>query len=174
MKKTRIGLLGIRILLICLIILNISVIFVLSSQNAERSGELSGSISEDVAEIVVKDFEEKTEEEKEEVIFNIDVFIRQCAHMLEFCTLGACILLLLMTWKRNILWQVAITLGAVAMTAVADEILQTFSEGRTAQFSDILTDLCGAVISTCLILLIRHGMNRSRARRCGQKKEDVC
>lgn len=174
MKNLCIGLVGIRILLICLIVLNVAIIFVLSSHNAERSGELSGGISENVAEIVVKDFDQKTDEEKEEVIFNIDAIVRQCAHMLEFSTLGALILLLLMTWRRNILFQLSVALGAVVLTAVVDEILQTFSEGRTAQFSDIVTDFCGAVISTCLILLIRRWIMRARARRSMCKKERVC
>lgn len=155
MNQKNIRLLIIRIALMCLIAINVFFIFFLSAQDAEESATVSGGISGPVAEIVVKDFETKPEQEQEEVLLQIDRVIRNFAHMFEFGLLGALVLLLVLTWIPSPLLPTAIALGSVLAIAIADELSQLFSEGRTSEVKDVLIDLLGGVICCSFVLLIR-------------------
>ena len=88
----------IRAFLVLLILLNVWMIFALSSESAELSGETSGRVTTFVAQIVVKDFKEKTPVEQAEIIESLHPYVRSAAHMTEFGLLGAWVMLLLLTY----------------------------------------------------------------------------
>ena len=87
-----------------------------------------------------------------------DYFVRKCAHFIEFFLLG-CLLFCAVnsyTKKMRIISILAPAIGLVV--AATDETIQLFSEGRSAQFSDVLLDfsgICTAVVVLCLILKMR-------------------
>ena len=145
MALKRVPLSLIRILLICLIALNLFLIFSFSAQNAEQSTETSTQVSASVAGTVIKDFESRPEAEQQETIQQIDPWVRSFAHAAEFGTLGGLIFFLLMTWKGKRLLQYGISCGAALITAIIDELLQSFSVGRATQISDMLVDFLGAI-----------------------------
>lgn len=152
MKTIKKGLLAVRVLLCILILVNLALIFSFSLQNAPKSSATSGQVSNVIADLVVEDFESKTEPEKAQIVKRIDPSVRQLAHMTEFGTLGAWILLLLLTLPLRTWLSYLLSLAATLALACTDELLQMLSDGRAAQFTDILTDLGGALILCTLIL----------------------
>lgn len=153
MKDTK-RIVWIRALLCVLILANMAMIFFFSSQNAKKSDKTSGEISRVVAEVTVPDFEEKTEEAQAEIVKKINKPLRKIAHMVEFGTLGALFLLLLLTWEGPIARRYFASLAFTFAYACTDEWHQSFTEARGPQFTDTLIDLSGAVISCSLLLLL--------------------
>ncbi len=159
MKKHKILLL--RLLLGVLILLNMVSIFAFSAQDGTTSGNTSHKVSQIVAENTVKDFDQKTPPEQDAIVKKINLPLRKLAHMAEFGTLGALILLFLLTWKGQILLRYALSLASVLLYACTDELHQHFSKGRHADFADVLIDLAGAAI-LCTLLLAAVLLWRSR------------
>ena len=142
----------IRAFLVLLILLNVWMIFALSSESAELSGETSGRVTTFVAQIVVKDFKEKTPVEQAEIIERLHPYVRSAAHMTEFGLLGAWVMLLLLTYHVRPLFSGLVSVLGTFLMAVTDEAYQHFSgQGRAAELKDVLLDTSGAII-TCTIL----------------------
>lgn len=155
----------IRVILGILILANMVVIFLFSAQSGEESGQTSGRVTRFVASIVVSDFEELSEAEQEVMIERIHPFVRKGAHMAEFGSLGALILLLLITWRGYLLRKWLISLGSTFLYACSDELHQMLSESRGPQFSDVLIDTCGALITCSAILLLCLAVARKKGNR---------
>ena len=152
MNKEKICLLSVRVILAVLILVNLFFIFRFSLQNATESSATSGQVSGVVADIVVDDYDKKDDAEKKTIRNQIDPVVRKIAHMSEFGLLGTLVFLLMLTWRWSLWLQYLIALGATLLTACIDELLQNFSDGRAMQFTDVLADLLGGVISCTLIL----------------------
>ena len=165
MKKNK-HIILIRVLLSLLILANMTVIFIFSSQNGKESDKTSGKVTQVVAEVTVKDFNKKPAVEQTQIIQKLHLPVRKVAHMLEFGSLGALILLLLVTWQGKLVLRYSASLLSTLLYACTDEWHQSLSEGRGPQFKDILIDLCGALITCtlllCLILLIRHHKRKQK------------
>ena len=151
-KKTLLWLL--RGLLGILILANMTAIFLFSAQSGEESGKTSGEVSKVVAEITVKDFTSKPPVEQEQIVQKINLPLRKIAHMTEFGSLGALILLFLLTWKGSLLPRYLLALVSTFLYACTDELHQMLSDNRGPQFRDVLIDLSGALIACTVILLI--------------------
>lgn len=154
MQRTHIGSVFLRILLGLLILSNMILIFRFSSQDAEQSTETSGKVTQYVAELLVRDFDQKPVDEQQEITARLHHPIRKLAHLSEFGSLGILIFLLLLTWQGQRVLKYFISLGAVLLYACADELHQSFSSGRANTFTDVLIDLCGAVIGCSIVLTI--------------------
>ena len=165
MKKNR-HIILLRILLCVLIVANMTVIFIFSAQSGKESDQTSGKVTQAVAEVTVKDFDKKPAAEQTQIVEKLHLPVRKIAHMLEFGSLGALILLLLLTWHGSLLWRYAASLLATFLYACSDEWHQSLSEGRGPQFQDVLIDLFGALISCtlllCTVLLIRHHKRKQK------------
>ena len=164
MKKNNLIIL-IRALLIVLILANMTVIYVFSEQNGEESGKTSGKVTKAVAEVTVKDFDKKPSEEQANIIETLHIPVRKIAHMTEFGSLGALGFLLLLTWKGKLLLYYPASLLFTFLYACTDEWHQSLTDGRGAQFKDVLIDLSGAVIACTLLLFLillirRHRRNQ--------------
>ena len=152
-----------RIGLGVLILANLFMIFSFSSQDAAESGLVSKGVSYTIARIFVADFEELPPTEQSQIIVSIHPYVRKLAHMAEFGLLGALTFSLLLTWKNRLSLQYAEALLGVLAVACIDELSQGCSTGRASQFTDVLIDLSGALLTCSLILLIvilcrRHRM----------------
>lgn len=88
--------------------------------------------------------------------------IRKLAHMLEFGSLAALALLLLVTWPGKLLWRYAAALGFTLFYAATDEMHQLFSQGRGARLSDVFIDFAGAFIACTLLLTVVALVRRSK------------
>ena len=165
MKKSK-RIVFLRILLGMLILANMTLIFIFSAQTGVESGKTSGKVTEVVAEVTVKDFEKKPIDEQTQILEKLHHPVRKIAHMLEFGSLGALILLFLLTWRGKLFWQYPTSLGVTFLYACTDEWHQQLSEGRGPQFQDVLIDLCGAIITCTLlliwVLLIRHHKRKQK------------
>ena len=130
------------------------IIFIFSNSldNAKESTEKSDTVYTTVNQ-VAKEVGFKKEISK--------AFIRQSAHFLEFTALGissslTLIFALAPSPKRALsprLAFISFSLLFCAIIALIDEYIQTFSEGRVFDVSDILTDTAGAFAGIILILL---------------------
>lgn len=163
MKSNRILIL--RILLGCLILLNMALIFWFSNENAQQSSETSGRVAQSIAEITVPDFEQKPAQEQQAIVNRIQLPVRKLAHMTEFASLGGLIFLLLLTWRGKLPLRYGLSLLLTALYAVSDEFHQKFSSGRAPQFTDVLIDLAGALLSCSIILLVWLVTHRSHSKK---------
>ncbi len=148
-----------RILLALLILANMIFIFMMSLESGEESGETSGLLARSVAELCVRDFDEMTPAEQNAVVDRLQYPVRKAAHMIEFGSLGALILALLLTWEGHLWRKYVASLAATFLYACSDEWHQSFSPNRGPSFLDVLWDTGGALIAgglICLLMLYRN------------------
>ena len=138
---------------VLLTLLWLGFIFGNSMKDAQASSEQSSQVQEIVNDVassvgVKEPISEST--------------VRNMAHFTEFFILGA--LLCVDVWalglspiharrRFDVLWFL-VSLPVAALLASLDEFLQTFSEGRAADFSDVLTDTAGAAIGIALFFAL--------------------
>ena len=161
-KSVRIGIL--RSVLALLILGNMLFIFLMSETPGEQSGETSSQLTRAVAELVVRNFDEKTPQEQELIINRLHHPIRKLAHMLEFGSLGALILLLHLTWKGRLLMRYASSVSLTFLYACSDEWHQSMIADRGPSFADVLLDTGGALIACSLILILVWIRKRRRGK----------
>ncbi|MBE6699158.1 MAG: VanZ family protein [Ruminococcaceae bacterium] len=154
MTKKEKQVLLLRILLGVLIVCNMAVIFLFSSQSAKKSAAISQKVTNAVVETVTKDYGEKPAGEQNAIVRKAHTPIRKLAHMLEFGSLATLSFLFLITWRGKILWRYAASLGFALVYAATDELHQLFSDGRGARLSDVFIDFSGAFIACTLALII--------------------
>lgn len=144
-----------KIILCVFIILTVAwvgFIFANSLDSGPESSEKSSAVTEAVNEVadsvgIDKPIKEST--------------VRNMAHFLEFAVLSLliCADMALLTYLRRSPWRTgAVYLMAAApiccLVACVDELIQKFSAGRAAQFSDVLTDTLGAICSMVLFISV--------------------
>lgn len=218
MKKKNKRVLFWRILLAVLIVCNMAVIFLFSSQNGAKSADVSKRFVISFVEMISKWIESRPEtpettpeetvtppegsdattpveppegttppeettpkeeittpeetkpkdpmehltEEQKEMVNKAHKPVRKLAHMLEFGSLAALSLLLLLTWPGKLLWRYAASLGFTLLYAATDELHQLFSQGRGARLSDVAIDFAGAFITSTLLLAIVVAIRHSK------------
>lgn len=156
------------IIVLCLLltILWLGFIFGNSLKDGKSSSEQSKQVHEIVNQVTTAVGIEKPVTEKA---------VRKMAHFTEFSVLGVLLCLDAVVFglvpfrkkhRLDFLWM----LGAVPLSflfANVDEYLQTFSEGRAWQFTDILLDTAGATQGTIaflgVFLLLRLAFTRKKS-----------
>ena len=148
-----------RILLTVAFFATMAWIFSNSLKDATQSGAQSSQVTEnikDAIEVVKPDvsFGGATEEEDFSILHN---YIRDFGHFAEFALLCALGVWCLRAWSDKKLLLV-IPIPVCVGVAFFDEYLQTFSEGRAQELSDVLTDTLGAsagfVFAVCALLVL--------------------
>ena len=90
-------------------------------------------------------------------------FVRKLAHFTEYFILGALLFATMQSFGAKKLAMVLAPAGCLA-AAVADELLQTLSPGRSCQLSDMLLDtaggICGMLICALAVYLVRKARRR--------------
>ena len=141
-----------RIALLCLTVAWICFIFSNSMDSGAESGEKSSAVTEIVNKIadslgITADIPES--------------FVRNMAHFGEFLILSLLICgnlaLTSLVRSRAVPFRCVLLLSAApicTLVASIDELIQTFSAGRAAQLSDIITDSLGAVCGVCAFILV--------------------
>ncbi len=93
--------------------------------------------------------------------------VRFLAHFCEFGLLGVLSYITFFCFFLNKLRVILLSSTLVIFVAVADEVVQLFSEGRAFQFSDILIDISGAflgIFGTALIFMIIYYICRKKTK----------
>lgn len=126
-------------------------IFSNSLDTADESSIKSGNVTEFIEDVV-----QKVDPEAE--VTNRQV--RISAHFVEFAVLGVLAAITARTFRNKLRSCIIILLIAGVLTAITDEILQLFSDGRAAQITDIGIDFLGystglAICMACMFFVMR-------------------
>ncbi len=154
----------IRILLCILIVLNLGLIFQMSSQPGATSNQVSEGVTYHIADIVVKDFDSMPVEGQQQIVEELHPTVRKLAHVSEFGSLGALILALLLTWSGSLLCRYFVSLAATLACAITDEIHQYFTANRATQWLDIGLDMLGAFLACSALLLLFYMIQTKRGK----------
>lgn len=157
----------IQYLLAALILLNMAFIFSNSAAPAEVSNGASMEVAQMVASVAVRGYTDMSDQEKVEAAEAVNLVVRECAHGLEFASLGFLVMLFLQTdpqpgkwgftYRRRLLLAVFFCL----LYAVSDEIHQLYVEGRVCDGIDIAVDTSGAFLGALTAMLPGRGKNRA-------------
>lgn len=133
------------ILLTLAIFINIF-IWYQSSLSAEISGERSGMITDIVVNVL-----DKVNIQTDRL--TVGMIVRKLAHFTEFFFFGLLWSLFYLTFKKP---KSAFIITFIQGSAVAciDEFIQRFVPGRAMQFTDVLIDVSGVVISLLFVSII--------------------
>lgn len=142
------------LLFLILMIVDMAVIFMFSSQNAEKSSNVSKTIVETVVEKIIEkvDVDNKIEVKPE----SLEKIIRKSAHFALFALLGVFAFFTLKTSgyiSRN-LHIFAFALIICIVYAISDEVHQMFVSGRDGNAIDVAIDTSGALIGMLLAFLL--------------------
>ena len=152
----------IKMIWACIILIVVAVIFVMSHQNTavpERMGDpLADHRIIEQTDLIMSSFDQRV---------LIGLTLEKLVHMFLFCILSFCMHELLNGWKYSVLFS----FGFSFLCAIFDE-LHRHLVGRFVSWQDMLADLIGILIGTCLALLLPvfnkllkkwfyHGLNQS-------------
>lgn len=146
------------------VLLMMIVIFILSAENAEKSGQTSGQIVRLVMGWLVPHFEELSHSEQIALAERATFWIRKAAHFSEFAALGFFLCLHLSAICRRIpiprypMWAFAIG----SLYGVTDEIHQLFVPGRSGEWRDMLIDSAGVLAGSVIMAGILRLVSRTR------------
>ena len=94
--------------------------------------------------------------------------VRKLAHFCEYMLEGFLLMLCMRVYSRHPLRPITVPMLGGVLTALTDETIQLFSDGRSGQVTDVWLDSAGAMtgILTALVLLalckwLYHQMKRS-------------
>ena len=132
--------------------------------NSLKSREASGADSGAVAKIVEPIFDAVFGEGHG---IDVHLVVRKAAHLTEFCILGILVLNLSRAISRKLGRELfGYCLFYVLLVAVLDEFIQ-FHSGRGSMVSDVLIDLCGALIGLFATLAVIKIRERIKLRKKG-------
>jgi VanZ family protein len=91
-----------------------------------------------------------------------EFIIRKAAHITEYAILGALLLRAFSTNASGRRWRyAALAIGVAAAFAALDEFHQSFVSTRTGSPSDVLIDICGAVLGLACVDGVLHLAEKS-------------
>ncbi len=160
-----------KIFIIILIIIWCAVIFTLSSMPSDESNEKSkGTINEAIektlevtngAKITDK---HPSERKMNSVIDKLNKPLRKCMHASVYFMLAILLFIGLKTFKIKG-WKLSILpIIGCFIYACTDEFHQLFVDGRSSQFTDVLIDTTGAVISVIILNIIVVIVNKIKTK----------
>ncbi len=158
------NLIAIRAVLIALTLAVMTVIFLLSADDADESNKKSDFLADSFVYTFLMNFD-LTDEQIEDILDKAVMVIRNTAHFAEYGALGFLLSAVGISFyiKPHINIPVSFCVGA--LYAVSDEIHQYFVPGRSFQLTDILTDSAGALCGAVLVVVVVLFYNKIRIRR---------
>lgn len=144
-----------RMIAISLLVLWCVLIFVFSSQNAEKSSATSDGLVSKVIDTVYPEYKKLSEAKQQSITDAVTHTVRKSAHFFEYFVLGILSFGVTVTFdKYKISVRNAATVFFCAMYAVSDEIHQYFVSGRACRFTDMLIDIAGSLFAVLILTLI--------------------
>ena len=149
-----------RIMFAILIIVTCIIIFIFSSQDAEKSGLTSSGFIRKIIEIT-RITNDLNEEEKETLIESCQFVVRKLAHFSIYAILGINTIGFVSTYKNlKLKTQIIVTVLFGAMYALSDEFHQMFSNGRTASLKDVCIDSVGVLFGVAIFLIMKKTIKK--------------
>ena len=143
---------------IVFLILAVICSFVIWSFSAKSAA--NSTVDSEAARTALEDLLEKLFGED----FDIDeFFVRKLAHFCEFAGLGFLVYMAFYFFNYRRIKLFGFTSAWGLIVAIADEILQLFYEGRSAQMSDVFLDMSG-VVSAFLVLSVFFALTNKKSR----------
>lgn len=150
-----------KIISFLLVIIWMLLIFLLSSMNSNKSNEKSMNTIDtiinntlDITNGTGLTDKHPTQKKKQSVIESINKPLRKVAHASVYFVLLILVINLLRTYNMNLNKSILIAIIICFIYAITDEYHQTFVEGRTGQFSDVLIDTLGAIIGAFIYKIL--------------------
>lgn len=145
----------IRIVSVIALVFVMTVIFIFSSQNAVASKSTSTGFTAKIISFFYPEFAKMSIDKQNEIIDNLPISVRKCAHFTLYFCLGACAYCTLVTYKK-VKKPLKIILPAVfcVLYALSDEFHQTFVKGRSGELRDVLIDSVAAIIAVAVMSLV--------------------
>lgn len=158
-----------KVLSLLAVILWGTVIFAFSSQDADASGTLSWKVDYKLVDKFNKLQSDSDKIVLDEVLGFLDHLVRKGAHIAEYGFFAMLVFHMLIVFGVAYKKCYGITLPTVFVYASLDEIHQLFSEGRSAQVSDVMVDTFGGILALLMIALAVH-IYQKRKNRLEKKK----
>ncbi len=164
---------AIRIISAILLVLCMSFIFKLSSENATASSERSNVVVEKTVKVIYKDYESLPKEKQVKVTEEVSHYVRKTAHFCIFAALGFCAFLNVALYDsvKKIFKYLSSVLFSL-LYAISDEVHQMFVAGRGPSPVDVGIDFCGAVLGIIIIALIFRFLIWGKKDNAKRKKEN--
>ena len=123
-----------------------TVIFLFSGQNGERSTKASDIFVEKIVDTEINEgvLEKDAEKQKDKV----EHLIRKTAHVLIYASLGFCVFMMFFhsgKVNKNV-YLFIFSLAICIIYASSDEVHQLFVDGRSGEFKDVLIDTAGSAV----------------------------
>lgn len=167
-----------RPLLLLLLVLQMTLIFTMSSFGSDSSNAQSNQIIQVLHQV----FPNLSNDHSFFGASNLTLVVRKTAHFTEYAILGLLFFLVYLAYLAkysnakpsdtklsNIKFSDAkllfFALCSSFLYACTDELHQLFVSGRSGQFTDVLIDTLGAFFGCLLLLIIRHLRKAWQARR---------
>ena len=147
-----------RVLLWALLLLNMAVIFLLSSKTAEQSTVTSDALLAKPMEVYENVHPETAGNDK--VYWWFQFLVRKAAHVAEFASLCAWATGLLLSYRRRLAYLTGFCF--TVLYAAGDELHQLLVPGREGKVTDWLFDCLGALIGLLIVLLIVKYLRKRR------------
>ena len=94
--------------------------------------------------------------------------VRKLAHFCEYTLEGFLLMLCMRVYSRHPLRHITVPMLAGVLTALTDETIQLFSQGRSSQVTDVWLDSAG-VLAGILIALVFMTLCRMLFHRCNKE-----
>ncbi len=91
--------------------------------------------------------------------------VRTLAHFTEFAVLGVALSAMYSTYLCKRIRVFMVSVISSVLTAISDECIQLFSDGRACQFKDVCIDTAGALCGCIFMLLILLIFSKRKAKR---------
>lgn len=140
----------IQIIFFILMITIYLTIFMFSAQNGKTSSGTSRQVVRQMIEWYPKS-KQLTEKEKEEIVENMQPFIRKGAHFSIYALAGITTSGFLITITNKKKRQIGLTLSIGILYAISDEFHQSFSGGRTPSIIDVGIDSLGVMVGILIV-----------------------
>ena len=149
-----------RILLWVLLLLNMAIIFALSSKTAAESTVTSDAVLAKPMEVYEAFHPEKVGNEK--VYWWFQFIVRKAAHVAEYAAL--CVWATGLVCAYRVRFAYSLGCGFTAFYAATDELHQLLVPGREGKITDWLFDCLGALVGLLIVyLIIRMVRKRTEA-----------
>jgi len=156
-------------ILLILIIILCAIIFIFSSEPADKSSNTSGGFIKFIIEI--NPFTANLKEvEKIELQENLSYIVRKGAHFTIYTLLGLLLMSYINTYELDLKNKSLISFIFGVTYAITDEVHQYFVPGRSCEFRDVCIDGSGvllgiALVSICIVICNKI-KKRSKTNEC--------
>lgn len=149
-----------------------TLIFLLSSQNAAVSSGTSGNVIRLIVGIFYPGFDNLPAAEQTEIVASLQFLARKSAHFSIYMILGVLSFLTFISYEKLLFALRLTTSGGICLLyATSDEFHQLFIPGRSGEVRDVMIDFSGAVLGIALSTLVFLLICRIKKKRTEKNEE---